>query len=163
MSDSQAALLENLRDLHLPPPINWWPLAPGWWVLGACTIFVLLFASWRAWRQHQQNKPYAHALKTLNIGFADWQQSRDSHAYTEQAACVLRQLAIHSAGRQQVSRLHGKHWVDWLELTAANTLSTESRFALADGAYQRESSTHVPSLHADLVRWTRAFAKTADA
>jgi hypothetical protein len=25
--------LANLRDIHLPEAISWWPMAPGWWVL----------------------------------------------------------------------------------------------------------------------------------
>ena len=24
-----------LRGLHLPDAVGWWPLAPGWWLLGA--------------------------------------------------------------------------------------------------------------------------------
>jgi hypothetical protein len=27
-----------LRDIHLPPPPGWWPLAPGWWVLAVICI-----------------------------------------------------------------------------------------------------------------------------
>jgi hypothetical protein len=29
----QADSLAQLRDIQLPEPISWWPLAPGWWVL----------------------------------------------------------------------------------------------------------------------------------
>src|SRR5690606_20856396 len=35
-----------LRDLHLPDPVGWWPLAPGWWILLALVLVALLLA-WR--------------------------------------------------------------------------------------------------------------------
>ncbi|MBL4711699.1 MAG: DUF4381 domain-containing protein [Gammaproteobacteria bacterium] len=30
----------NLKDIHLPEPILWWPLAPGWWM-----VIALLFVA----------------------------------------------------------------------------------------------------------------------
>ena len=34
----------NLRDIHLPEAIFWWPLAPGWWILaGATLLFIIVF------------------------------------------------------------------------------------------------------------------------
>jgi hypothetical protein len=30
--------LENLYDIVMPPPIPWWPLAPGWYVVGGVLV-----------------------------------------------------------------------------------------------------------------------------
>jgi len=30
--------LENLYDIAMPPPIPWWPLAPGWYVVGGVLV-----------------------------------------------------------------------------------------------------------------------------
>jgi hypothetical protein len=42
-----AAQLAQLRDIHHPDPISWWPLAPGWWALAVlllvCSALVIVF------------------------------------------------------------------------------------------------------------------------
>ncbi len=35
-----------LRDIHLPEPISWWPLALGWWLILAALVGFTLFACW---------------------------------------------------------------------------------------------------------------------
>jgi len=30
--------LVNLKDIHLPPPVSFWPPAPGWWILALLMI-----------------------------------------------------------------------------------------------------------------------------
>jgi len=35
--------LAQLRDIHLPEPISWWPPAPGWWLLSVIVFAVLFF------------------------------------------------------------------------------------------------------------------------
>ena len=34
-------LSEQLRDIHLPEAVSWWPLAIGWWVLGFLAIIAI--------------------------------------------------------------------------------------------------------------------------
>lgn len=41
MTPQIQAQLENLRDIRLPEPIGWWPLAPGWWMLLALICAVI--------------------------------------------------------------------------------------------------------------------------
>ena len=35
--------LVNLKDIHLPPPVSFWPPAPGWWILAVLLITSLFF------------------------------------------------------------------------------------------------------------------------
>ncbi|MGD2138441.1 MAG: DUF4381 family protein, partial [Gammaproteobacteria bacterium] len=38
--------LAALRPLHPPAPVEWWPPAPGWWVLGVLLLALLGLAWW---------------------------------------------------------------------------------------------------------------------
>ena len=35
--------LVNLKDIHLPSPVSFWPPAPGWWILAVLLISSLFF------------------------------------------------------------------------------------------------------------------------
>ena len=43
MNSAATNPLDQLRDIHLPEPILWWPLAPGWWLL---IIMAMVLAAW---------------------------------------------------------------------------------------------------------------------
>ena len=57
--------LSGLHDIVLMPPPGWWPLAPGWYVLGA--VLSLLAAWWglRRWRHYRANRYRRAALAEL--------------------------------------------------------------------------------------------------
>ncbi len=35
--------LAQLRDIHLPDPISWWPPAPGWWLLAILVVTAIYY------------------------------------------------------------------------------------------------------------------------
>jgi len=49
--------LSQLRDIHLPEPISWWPPAPGWWLL-VIIILILLFFTIRWLIKRRANNCY---------------------------------------------------------------------------------------------------------
>ena len=37
--------LEQLRDIHLPQAVHWWPPAPGWWIVAAVALALTIWLS----------------------------------------------------------------------------------------------------------------------
>lgn len=55
--DSPMNPLDQLKDLHLPPPPGWWPPAPGWWLV-ALLIVSLVVAGALVWRKRRRANLY---------------------------------------------------------------------------------------------------------
>lgn len=56
MTTPTADPLSQLRDIHTPEAISyWWPLAPGWWILGVIIIaLIVLITRWVIKRLNHQ-------------------------------------------------------------------------------------------------------------
>lgn len=60
--------LAQLKDLHLPPPPGFWPIAPGWWLLAilCCVLIGLAIRALLIWRRRNAYRRQALAqLKQL--------------------------------------------------------------------------------------------------
>lgn len=89
--------LAGLRDIHLPPDVPVWPLAPGWYGLAGLIVLVLVVLAIREWRW-RQTLAYK-ALKAfdteLNAAGAD-----DAQTVAVAAAGVIRRLVQAQSGAQ---------------------------------------------------------------
>ena len=54
-----------LRDLHLPDPIGWWPLAPGWWFVLVLVAGGLAYLASLALKKWRHNAPRRFSLREL--------------------------------------------------------------------------------------------------
>ena len=58
--------LAELRDIHLPPEIGWWPPAYGWWILITALLTLTIFAIFFLVKQHRSNLYKRQALRELH-------------------------------------------------------------------------------------------------
>ena len=50
----------GLKEIPLPEPVSWWPQTPGWWLLAAVIVMLVLWRLW-AWRQRYRRNAYRRA------------------------------------------------------------------------------------------------------
>ncbi|MBE2293389.1 MAG: DUF4381 domain-containing protein [Phycisphaerales bacterium] len=106
--------LANLRDIHLPEPISWWPPAPGWWLL-ALLLLLIIVGLLGLWRYRRRQTPRRAALAELARLRVDFQRDGDSTATAAGISALLRRLALSYFPRNQVAGLVGEAWLQFLD------------------------------------------------
>ncbi|WP_406827650.1 DUF4381 domain-containing protein [Microbulbifer sp. ARAS458-1] len=125
-------LLEQLKDIHEPAPIGWWPLAPGWWILAGVLIALAFATVWLFFylRRQRQRKMYrvegARLLKQLDL-----QQPR----VVEAINVLLKRVAVVTFGRAQCGPLTGERWIEFLQSTADTPMPEPARRAILESLY----------------------------
>lgn len=124
-----------LRDIHLPLPIGFWPLAQGWWIVIGIMGLLLLIGAYVLYR-HYQPTALKQALATLDEILDN--RSLPVESQNQSISLLLKQLAVTTYGREQVAPLMGPAWVIWVEgKIGTHPLSTQMKRFLALGAYSR--------------------------
>lgn len=104
-----------LRDLHLPDPIGWWPLAPGWWAVIALIVIGIGWLLLQAWQRRQFNAPKRHAIRELARVEADYRKHHNAVLLGRQVSELLRRAMLAYAPRHEVAGLTGETWLQWLD------------------------------------------------
>lgn len=104
----------QLRDIHLPDPISFWPPAPGWWVL-LLVILMLVALAWFLRRRYQRKALHRQAQKSLQKITASWQQNGDKQALAQDLSTYLRRLSLSYYPRHEIAGLTGDAWLRWLD------------------------------------------------
>lgn len=145
--------LANLRDIHLPDAIGLWPLAPGWWfvIIIASLLFIILFYAVRRYRQTTAFKRTAsQQLDRLN------NQCLEDNLYLKQLNQLLKQTALAVNPREDISRLNGKAWLNFLDRDLAEPeFSQGAGQALECGPYSPNANFDRQSLHALVQQWIK--------
>jgi hypothetical protein len=135
-----AADLSQLRDIHLPPEVSWWPPAPGWWLL-AGVLLAAVGLGWFLWRRHRRNGWRRAALRELT-SLSDASGAL-AHARLCSLSVLLRRVALHRFPREKVAALHGAAWLHLLQTAPGGglTLNGDQQRWLAAGPYQAQGGS----------------------
>ncbi|MCZ6800066.1 MAG: DUF4381 domain-containing protein [Nitrospirae bacterium] len=115
--------LEQLRDIHLPDPVSWWPPAPGWWILGVLTLGVIAACIW--WYRNPTVRAYRVARNEFIHLREQHLAAQDDVTLVKDLSVLLRRYALAVFGRQRVASLIGKSWMIFLNETGKTLGFTE--------------------------------------
>ena len=141
---ADTASLDALRDIVVPPPVPWWPLAPGAWVLLAVTLLIAALLGRRALRRRRSNAYRRAALAQL----------REARSPAE-VNTILKRTALAAFPRAGVARLAGQPWSQWLRETGGAGLDTEVADIVAMSSFRRDDGTDLAAVKEFAGRWVR--------
>jgi hypothetical protein len=162
MQPAQPDPLAELRDIHLPGPIEVWPPALGWWlvaILLSCALLALVIGLRRRW---QKNAYRRMALQELDLIEQSRTQGADSTEIVLKLQQLLKRTAIAGYSRASVASLSGVAWTQFLDATG-NTqhFSLGPGELLIDGPYQPDLSHQADQL-LPLIRLCRQWISHHD-
>jgi len=110
----------NLKDIHLPDAVSWWPPAIGYWLVLALLIaFVLIFFAIRYLRSRTLIK--RQALAEFSRIKSAYQTDLDQKTLASALSKLLRRAAISAYPVSECASLSGKDWLNWLDKQFTNS------------------------------------------
>ena len=111
--------LNNLHPIILPPAPGLWPLAPGWYLLAAVFLLVLVFASYRYIQKRKANTYRRDALGELSTLRAMLDDSSENKTTLRTLPVLIKATALKAYERHEVASLYGQKWIGFLNTTLA--------------------------------------------
>lgn len=159
----QQALKQNLKDIHLPAEVGFWPLAPGWWVLFAFILIVLMVTAHK-FGQHRRRNQYRNAALTLLAqSYSEWQVQNNSRQYLQTANGLLRRCVLHASNNTQPRSGNNTHqsalgktgnaWIGILNAYSKHKFTEQTERALTVASYQKAPDVDIEQIHKELMVW----------
>jgi len=115
---NDTASLQNLHDIVLPPPVSWWPPAPGWYAILAIVLLALGWAVVAVARRRRANRYRREALLALDQLQAQAGDQAHRGEALGQLPVLLKRVALTAFPRRTVASLSGADWHRFLDQSA---------------------------------------------
>lgn len=149
-------LLNQLRDIHLPEPIGWWPLAMGWWLVIAATCFILLGIGYYYW--HKRYPSTLRIALTLLTKLQQRQMQQPDQNYLAELSIIIRRVALTRFPRSDVAYLHNDAWLRFLDHTGKTTAFTQGPGqCLAQGPYRQHTDINWSAVFSCVTQWMKTI------
>ena len=145
--------LHELRDVHMPDPVSWWPPAFGWWMVIVVLVILVSLVLW-AIAHRQRTRPRRIALAQLEQVKQQYAEHSDDQWATTEVSHLLRRYALAVFSRSHVAGLSGQSWLKFLDHAGGtNQFSSGPGQSLRSGPYQSCGSVSAADLLPLVERW----------
>jgi len=147
--------LDQLRDIHLPDSVQWWPLAIGWWLVIGLLLAVILWFVWHLKRGKKQRLLVNHAMQSIDVLEADTELG--DQEWLQALSALLRRIVINLHGRKATAGLVGKQWLEYLDKhTKRKDFSEGDGRLLATHPYQAGANYDRKALSRLVRKWVKS-------
>lgn len=156
----------QLRDIHLPEPVSWWPPAIGWWLTPLllallALAFIALRRILRKRRQNARKKVARAELQRIKQHYAD---SDDALHSLRELSILLRRVALSYLPREHSASLTGEAWIAQLNQLAQHSVFSEQHLELLTrGVYQAQLEADLKPLLKQCEQWLQQLPSHAPA
>lgn len=109
--------LSQLRDIHLPDPVGWWPPAIGWWILAFLVLAAVIGGIYWLWWRHKRLAYKREAIKQMETIRARYLNTQDDQQLLSELSSLLKRTAITRYGRDEIAGMAGETWLSFLDRT----------------------------------------------
>ncbi|MFT4563736.1 MAG: hypothetical protein ACI9BW_003494 [Gammaproteobacteria bacterium] len=148
-----------LRDIHIPDPISWWPLASGWWALvGLLLLAIVIGIALRIWLQRHRVR--RAAVREFVAIEQRYREHRDAHLLARELSQLMRRAALGYGPQHHSAALVGAAWHAHLDtLNATAKLDDSAKATLGKAPYRANESFDSEALLAALRLWVTGLHK----
>ena len=146
--------LSNLKDIHLPPAVSFWPPAPGWWFLTILFVLLTFFCCRWLWRRHKRQRPKTDALLNLKTLQNQYNKNNNALATLRNLSQLLRLAALSFYKQEEVASLHGLAWLEFLDKTGQTMEFTQGAGKIfGTQVYQQKPDFELDTLFLLVKKW----------
>jgi len=149
----------ELRDIHLPDAVSWWPPAIGWWMLLLAVILLLLalFLFVKKLKQVSVRKTALNDFKTIKAGYDEHQ---DKIILSQQLSQLLRQILLSSYTRNDVASVSGEQWLAMLKQShPKGEMELDWLETITLSSYQKQADYDADRLLSHIECWVNTYPK----
>lgn len=154
--------LSQLRDIHLPEPVTFWPPAAGWWLLLLVALIALVFACRHAIAAMIRRRKLASVMTELDMAYTRFNEhaafdNTRNQAGLEFLAAVnillnrVVQVIYPNSGS---ANLVGSQWLNFLDrCDQRSTFVQGPASVLADGVYRPTFNADAEAVYQITRQW----------
>jgi hypothetical protein len=138
--------LAQLKDIHLPESISWWPLAPGWYVVMLLMVFLIVGLAFWVHQRHLNALAKNQALELLKVYQDQYEKDRNAQLLSARISELLKRVALVYYSRADVASLHGESWVEFLTKTSKDIDFKPVKSMLLDSPFKTNETVSLNPL-----------------
>ena len=132
--------LDNLNDIIIPQAVGYFPLAPGWYVVGLLVLSLLFHFLFLFFSTYKKNLYRREALEELE------HFTRQNKEEAIELLSLAKRVAIVTFGRETIAKLSSNSWWDFMQehskVRVSNQLRENIENILYDRGYECSSSDY---------------------